>query len=168
MVWHSFSHAIDHSRGGWHTAPRQTVLVVQHEKAVRDRIRSTLEADGDVVIEARDALEALKTIFSLGRPVDLFLSDLIEPGLTGARGLLKRLPPTTSVLLLSLFPGEEVVLQDPGHAVDFLQSPFRPDALEKKVRELLDDRKNEEIASLRGPSPLSIVDAVTRRPKPTR
>jgi CheY-like chemotaxis protein len=141
MAWCSVSPAINRSRGAGPTSRRWTVLVVQREEAVRERIRGILEADGHAVVEAEDVLDTLETILSHGRPVDLVLSDLIEPGLTGPRGLLKRLASTTRVLLLSLFPGEEVILQDPGHDVALLQNPFRPDALGKKVRELLDDRK---------------------------
>jgi CheY-like chemotaxis protein len=141
MAWRSFWPAIDRSRGGRSTAPRQTVIVVQREEALRSLIRGILESDGHSVLEAGDALEALATIRSLGRPVDLVLSDLIEPGITGAGGLVGRLAPATRVLLLSLFPGEEDVPQDSDRTVALLQNPFRPDALGNKVRELLDDRK---------------------------
>jgi CheY-like chemotaxis protein len=141
MAWRSFWPAFDRSRGGRPTAPRQTVLVVQREEAVRWLIRGILECDGHAVVEAGDALEALATIRSLGRPVDLVLSDLIEPGLTGPGGLMGRLAPTTRVLLLSLFAGEEEIPQDSTHAVAVLQNPFRPDALGNKVRELLEERQ---------------------------
>jgi CheY-like chemotaxis protein len=139
MPWRSFWPAIDRSRGGRSTAPRQTVLVVQREEMLRSLIREILESDGHSVLEAGDALEALATIRSIGRPVDLVLSDAIEPGIAGAGGLVGRLAPATRVLLLSLFPGEEDLPEDSRRNIALLRNPFRPDVLGNKVRELLGD-----------------------------
>jgi CheY-like chemotaxis protein len=113
------------------------VLIVQHEEPVRALIRRALDSDGYDLLEAGDAAEAVSAVASAGGSFDLVVADVTEPGITGPNGLMKRLPPRTRVLLLSLFGGGPLDSSDSANTVVVLQNPFRADALRGMVRELL-------------------------------
>jgi DNA-binding NtrC family response regulator len=144
MPWHPFMPAFtldDVGGGGNEPSGRadRMVLILEREEPVRGLIRRILEADGHRVIEAGDVIEAATTISSLGRPVDLIIADLTEPGMCGPNGLTQRLFPATRVLLLALFSGDEVAPPHIREGAPVLRNPFREDALRDKVRELLEE-----------------------------
>jgi CheY-like chemotaxis protein len=140
MPWRPFLSAQDRSAGGGGVRRRPGVLVVLREDALRALIRRTLEDEGYRVLEVRDAAEALVALTVLERSVDLVLADLTEPGITGSDGLVKRLAPTTRVLLLSLFTEDDTTPDRAVEGVPVLRNPFRSDALRDKVREVLKGR----------------------------
>jgi PAS domain S-box-containing protein len=130
------------------TSPRgsETVLLAEDEDGVRALVRQVLRAGGYSVLEARDGAEALWLAGQHRGPVDLLITDVVMPGLDG-RGLAERLGqryPGLSVLYLSGYTDDAVVrhgvLQEKVH---FLQKPFAPDALARKVREVLDSRAGD-------------------------
>ncbi len=73
--------------------------------------------------------------------MDLLVTDVVMPG-TGGRvlaGLLRQRYPRMHVLYISGYTDDAVVRSGLGTAADaFLQKPFTPEALARKVRELLD------------------------------
>jgi CheY-like chemotaxis protein len=104
-------------------------------------VRQVLRAGGYAVLEAQDGAEALWLADRHSGPVDLLVTDVVMPGLDG-RGLAERLGgryPGLKVLYLSGYTDDVVfrrgVSQDEVH---FLQKPFSPTALARKVREVLD------------------------------
>jgi two-component system cell cycle sensor histidine kinase/response regulator CckA len=120
---------------------RETVLVVEDEEAVRRLIRTALEHNGYGVLLAADGVEALKLISSHTGPLDLLITDLAMPGMNGtevARKVKDRLP-GIEVLYISGYAEE---LRQSGEIDEsrFLQKPFTPQALARKVREMLDLR----------------------------
>jgi two-component system, cell cycle sensor histidine kinase and response regulator CckA len=124
-------------------APRgsETVLLVEDDEMVRRLAREVLEANGYRVLEAAGGAEAFALAQNAGRQLDLLLTDVVMPGASGkelaeAVGALR---PGLAVLYVSGYTDETIVhhgVLDAGTA--FLQKPFTPDALARKVREVLD------------------------------
>src|SRR6266566_7734702 len=119
----------------------ETILVVEDEEAVRSLSRRALEASGYTVLAAADGPDAVRLLERYGGPIHLVLTDVIMPGMNG-RELVQRLVqrrPGLRVLYMSGYPGDAIVHRgalEPGTA--FLQKPFMPEDLARKVREVLD------------------------------
>jgi CheY-like chemotaxis protein len=119
----------------------ETVLLAEDEDEVRALVRQVLQGGGYAVLEARDGAEALAVATRYGGPIDLLVTDVVMPGVDG-RGLAERLSgryPRLKVLYLSGYTDDAVVRrgvsQEEAH---FLQKPFSPAVLARKVREVLD------------------------------
>jgi signal transduction histidine kinase len=121
----------------------ETILLVEDEAPVRSVTRQLLERNGYTVREAADGPAALALLDGEAGPeqVDLLLTDVIMPGMSGrelADQLLVR-HPQLRVLFMSGYTGDAVVrhgMLQPGLA--YLEKPFRPPTLLRKVREVLD------------------------------
>jgi PAS domain S-box-containing protein len=120
---------------------RETVLLVEDEDGVRMLARLVLQTNGYTVLEARNGREALALAEGYARPIHLLLSDVVMPQTSG-REVADRLQatrPALRVLYISGYADDAIVhhgVLDPGLA--FLQKPFTPAALARKVREVLD------------------------------
>jgi PAS domain S-box-containing protein len=119
---------------------RETILLAEDEEGLRALNRRILESHGYRVLAARDAEEA-STLARGHAVVDMLVTDIVMPGASGrqlARRLLQERP-GLKVLYVSGYldgsAGAEAVLE-PG--ANFLQKPFTPDALLRRVREALD------------------------------
>jgi CheY-like chemotaxis protein len=94
-----------------------------------------------VVLAAADPAAAIRVVERHGGMIHLLLTDVVMPGLSG-RELADRLiarRPGLRVLYMSGYPGDAVVQHGAlpvGSA--FLQKPFSPDGLARKVRDVLD------------------------------
>jgi CheY-like chemotaxis protein len=119
----------------------ETILVVEDEEEVRTLTREALQLAGYTVQEARDGHEALRVSSPPAAPPDLLLTDVAMPQM-GGRTLADRLTarhPCLRVLYMSGHTDDTIVhhgVLDPG--VDVVQKPFTPDALARRVREILD------------------------------
>jgi two-component system cell cycle sensor histidine kinase/response regulator CckA len=119
----------------------ETILVVEDETVVRRLAVLGLRAQGYTVIEAADGVQALEAAGRFALELDLVVSDVIMPGMSGPE-LLKRLAlvaPRARRLLVSGHAESTVLpagLIDVGAA--FLPKPFTPERLARKVREVLD------------------------------
>jgi CheY-like chemotaxis protein len=93
------------------------------------------------VLEAGDGAEALRVATQHPGPIHLLLTDVVMPGL-GGRLLAERLSalhPASMVLYVSGYPDDAVVQRGIREGeVHFLQKPFSPSVLAKKVRDVLD------------------------------
>ena len=118
----------------------ETVLLVEDEDQVRRATKTVLERNGYVVLEARSGPEALDVAERYGRAIDLLLTDVVMPRMSG-RELADKLAfarPKTRVLFVSGYTENAIVrlgTLEPGIA--FLQKPLAPGALLRKVREVL-------------------------------
>jgi two-component system cell cycle sensor histidine kinase/response regulator CckA len=125
------------------TSPRgdETVLLVEDEAEVRDLAREILEHSGYTVLQACDSLEAVLMAEQHRGPIHLLLTDVIMPRLSG-RALVERLRPMRpemQVLYMSGYTNEAIVrhgVLDPDTL--FIQKPFTPDTLARKVRAAID------------------------------
>lgn len=119
----------------------ETVLLVEDEDGVRSLVRGILEAGGYKVLDANRPLKAWATCQQFDGPIHLLLTDVVMPQMNGPdlAEKLKLMRPNTKVLYMSGYTDGAIlyhgVLQ-PG--TPFLQKPFTPEVLARKVREVLD------------------------------
>jgi GAF domain-containing protein/CheY-like chemotaxis protein len=119
----------------------ETILLVEDEEAVRELARDILQANGYTVLDTQHGGEALLTCERHAGPIQLMVTDAVMPQMSG-RELGERLAPLRpemKVLYMSGYTDDAVVrhgVLDSGTA--FLQKPFTPDMLARKVREVLD------------------------------
>jgi CheY-like chemotaxis protein len=119
----------------------ETVLVVEDAPAVRAVTRQVLERQGYTVIEAAGGDAALQLAAAHAGPIHLLLTDVVMPGLSG-RQVAERLAirrPEMRVLYASGYTDDSIVrhgILEEGIA--YLQKPFTPDSLARKVRDVLD------------------------------
>ncbi len=118
----------------------ETILLVEDEAGVRKLVCEILQQRGYRVLEAASGEQALE-IAAREEHIDLLATDVVMPGI-GGRDLARELSskrPRLRVLFLSGYTDEVVA----GQGIltsesDFLQKPFAPEALARKVREILD------------------------------
>src|SRR5438309_890380 len=119
----------------------ETVLVVEDEAPVRNVARQVLERHGYTVLEAPSAEAALDIATRYSGTIHLLLTDVVMPGLNG-RELASRLVdlrPDARVIFMSGYTDDAVTrhgVLEPGSA--YVQKPFTPDAIARRVREVLD------------------------------
>ena len=117
------------------------MLLVEDDVAVRGLVAEVLRRRGYRVLEAPGGEEAVEAIARHAGPVHLLVTDVVMPGM-GGQELTRRLleaRPGLRVLLISGYSGERTEVGDlPAGPVAFLQKPFSPGALARKVRDLLD------------------------------
>jgi PAS domain S-box-containing protein len=120
---------------------RETILVVDDEAGIRGLVRKILKREHYQVLEAGSAEEALTIAVSRAAPIDLLLTDVMLPGLSGPE-LARRMyeaSPALRVLYISGYtddPAVEAGQFPPG--AQFLAKPFTLTALLRAVRETLD------------------------------
>jgi NO-binding membrane sensor protein with MHYT domain/nitrogen-specific signal transduction histidine kinase/CheY-like chemotaxis protein len=119
---------------------RETILVVEDEDAVRDFAARALRQYGYSVLVARRAQEALLIVAEHPGAIDVVLADVIMPHTSGPSLMTKirDLRPAARVVFMSGFTenalGHHGVLESSHH---FLQKPFSPEGLARKIREAL-------------------------------
>jgi PAS domain S-box-containing protein len=122
----------------------ETVLLVEDETQVRELARQLLETEGYTVLESVNGEEALAICERSQVNINLLLTDVVMPQMSG-RELAERLMPThpqLRVLYMSGYTDDAIVhhglLKDSNDPTEFIQKPFTPDALARKVRAVLD------------------------------
>jgi signal transduction histidine kinase/ActR/RegA family two-component response regulator len=120
---------------------RETVLLTEDEDPVRRLTKTILELNGYQVLEATCGDEALSIYKSHRGQIDLILTDVVMPRMSGRElaQTLQTIRPDIKILYLSGYTDDAIVrhgLLD--QEMSFLQKPFTPDALLRKVREVLD------------------------------
>ncbi len=118
-----------------------TVLVVEDDEDVRRLTHKVLQGRGYTVLVSENGPEALRVAAQHAGPIQLLVTDVVMPGMSGREVGLLLAPgrPEMRVLYLSGYADESIVhhgVLEPGLA--FLQKPFTPEALARKVREVLD------------------------------
>ncbi len=120
----------------------ETVLVVEDDERVRALARKVLEQAGYRVLVAAGGTEALATAESHDGPIDLLMTDVVMPGMSG-RTLTRRLTqrhPDLKVLYMSGYSDEDIAQHGVFEAgTAFIKKPFTPTLLTKKLREVLDE-----------------------------
>ena len=122
----------------------ETVLVVDDEDGVRRVAREFLKIKGFSVLEAREAREAIHVASQHAGPIHVLLTDVVMPGMKGEELVeqISALRPDVKVLYMSAYTEDAVLnlgILAPG--TNFIEKPFGPDDLARKVREVLHGRK---------------------------
>jgi PAS domain S-box-containing protein len=119
----------------------ETILLVEDDKSVRNLVERVLKSRGYDVLAAEDGGDALELASNVAMPMDLVLTDIVMPEMSG-RELVEALHsgrPALRVLYMSGYTDDEIVrrgLNDPG--MSFIQKPFTADNLAMQVRKVLD------------------------------
>jgi signal transduction histidine kinase len=122
-------------------AGSETILLAEDQPEVRSIACAVLRRYGYTVLEAGDGAEALAIVGRHRQKIHLLLSDVVMPSMSGPElaRLVQAEQPGIRVLYASGYTDDAIVrhgVLDPG--VAFLQKPFTPSALLRKIREMLD------------------------------
>jgi two-component system cell cycle sensor histidine kinase/response regulator CckA len=118
----------------------ETILLVEDAEALRVMIRELLETAGYLVLESSDPEEALGRLRVHQGPVDLVLTDVVMPRMSGPDlvGNVRKVRPGIRALYMSGYTNEAIgrhgVLEQ---GTQFLQKPFTSEALLRKIMETL-------------------------------
>jgi CheY-like chemotaxis protein len=118
---------------------KKTILVVDDEPEIRKLVGAMVTTYGYNVLTADSGNHAL-TLFKKHRPIDLLLTDVVAPGMSGPMlaDKLTEMQPGLKVLFMSGYDNTHVVqhyVVDKGHAL--LTKPFDMETLRAKVQEML-------------------------------
>ncbi|UCG79210.1 MAG: response regulator [Nitrospirota bacterium] len=119
----------------------ETVLVVEDDDLTRKMINDTLEPLGYVVINARDGEEALEKYLDKNKKVDLLLTDVVMPGISGL-DLAERINKTDKEIKIIFMTGyADKSITSKSELIsssDMVLKPLRPGVIARKIREVLD------------------------------
>ncbi|MEA3244943.1 MAG: MASE1 domain-containing protein [Gemmatimonadota bacterium] len=121
----------------------ETVMIVEDQTGVRKAAARVLRSAGYQVVEARDGDDALRRISDPGARVDLLLTDVVLPTISGPElaDLVRAMRPTMKMLFTSGYTGEwPVGIDHVEGTARLVPKPFTPDDLTRSVREALDAR----------------------------
>jgi two-component system cell cycle sensor histidine kinase/response regulator CckA len=119
----------------------ETVLIAEDESSARALAARVLREQGYTVFEAPDGMEALRVARELSGKIDLVLTDVVMPKISGTElvSQIEAMKPGVKALYLSGYTDSAVVhhgLLDSN--VAFLQKPFTVENLARKVREVIE------------------------------
>ncbi len=124
-------------------AGNKTILLVEDNSEVRSLIRQVLQKQGYALLEAQDGQEALQVTARHTGPIHLLLTDMIMPGMSG-KSLAERLSQmrdNLKIMFISGYVDSEIMNEKPLNSdAVFLQKPFTPSTLARKVQDLLGDK----------------------------
>ena len=118
------------------TRDAETILIVEDQEATAQITRILLESWGYTVLEARSGPEALEILSKDGAGVELVLTDVIMPGMTGTQlaSEIRSRRPELRFVFMSGYPSDQLNQPD----IAFLPKPFNPSSLSRMIRKELD------------------------------
>ena len=122
----------------------ETILLVEDDVQVREVLGMVLRKQGYVVLDVQNAGEAFLLCEQPGTRVDLLVTDVVMPGMSGPQlaERLEALRPDLPVLYISGYAEDAIVQHGVLHPdIEFLAKPVLPDAFARKVRTILDARR---------------------------
>jgi PAS domain S-box-containing protein len=120
----------------------ERILLVEDDAAVRSLVHQILQREGYNVLVASDGHDALGILIKQNPALDLLLTDVVMPGMSGRElaDRVKETRPGLKVLFMSGHTEDAIVKQGViDRGLDLLPKPFAPDVLTRKVREVLGD-----------------------------
>lgn len=122
---------------------RETILLAEDDPTVREFSARVLRDLGYTVLDAGDGKEAILISSKYAGRIHLLVTDVVMPGMSGGdlAGRVVSIRPGTKVLFMSGYTDDTVVRHGVLKSeIAFLQKPFAPEALARKVREVLESR----------------------------
>ena len=119
----------------------ETVLLVEDDEMVRGLAQTILASHRYTVMPARNAEEAIEVAQNHGGVIDLVVTDMVMSGMGGLvlAERLRQLRPGIKVIVTSGYAGRgQEFIESLGSQAAFLQKPYTPESLMKKVRDVLD------------------------------
>ena len=119
---------------------KRTILVVDDEAEIRKLVGAMVSQSGYTVLTADSGEHALVLYKNNKGPIDLLITDVIAPGMSGPMlaDKLTEIQPDLKVLYISGYDNTHVVQKyvvEKGHAL--LSKPFTVEEMKAKVREML-------------------------------
>lgn len=132
----------------------ETILLVEDDAAVRELVRDELLKLGYRVFEAKNGLEACLVGTQQMGALQLLLTDVVMPGMSGTELAqhLRVIKPDLKLLFISGYT-DDVGIGAGDSASAYLQKPFTPESLSKVVRDLLDAPQPSTSKTGREPQP---------------
>jgi two-component system, cell cycle sensor histidine kinase and response regulator CckA len=118
----------------------ETILLVEDEAGLRDVAANMLQSVGYKVIKAENGPEALAIVNACSENIDLVLTDIVMPGMSGSELLkeLRSLRPSIKALYMSGYAGQQLApYTDNASELELVEKPFTKKALLRKVRACL-------------------------------
>lgn len=122
---------------------RETILLAEDDPTVREFSARVLRDLGYTVLDAGDGKEAILISSKYAGRIHLLVTDVVMPGMSGGdlAGRVVSIRPGTKVLFMSGYTDDTVVRHGVLESeIAFLQKPFAPEALARKVRDVLESR----------------------------
>ncbi|MCG8642776.1 MAG: response regulator [Desulfobacterales bacterium] len=122
----------------------ETILIVEDDICLRKVIISILDQYGYATFEAEDGLQALQLCTEPDRTLDLMITDVVMPQMNGKESAdqIVSLHPNLKVLFISGYTDNAIVHHGVlSKGLNFLEKPFTPERLLKKVRNVLDQQR---------------------------
>ena len=127
----------------------ETVLVVEDAEPLRLLICEALKSSGCTVLSAPEAQEALRILNQQTGVIHMLVTDVIMPGMNGPAlaKQVRELRPGIKILYMTGYSGEFVRSDMLIPGVSFIQKPFTPADLRRKIRKMLSDRPAAKAAA---------------------
>ena len=125
----------------------ETILLVDDSEPLRTAVAGVLKMNGYSILQASDGKTALELFARFSGVIDLVITDVIMPGMSGrelAQHLAKERP-GVKVLFMSGYTDDVIRLHGlKGPDSTFLSKPVTMQALLSKIRNLLEEGKTDE------------------------
>ena len=128
----------------------ETILVVEDAAPLRDLVCQALSVSGCTVLSAPEAQEALRILSQQKGLIHLLITDVIMPGMNGPAlaKQVRAMRPETKILYMTGYSGEFVRSDMLIPGVSFIQKPFTPADLRRKIRKMLADKPATKAAAV--------------------
>jgi len=121
----------------------ETILIVEDEEAVLELVEMSLKELGYKILTAKDGLQAIEKVKEYNDKIDLVLSDVVMPNMSGKEVAekVRDYYPEIAVCFMSGYTDNAIM----HHGIleankNFIQKPFAPKNLAKLIRKILDEK----------------------------
>ncbi|HKC00745.1 MAG TPA: response regulator, partial [Terriglobales bacterium] len=134
---------IEHSKPVKQARGFETILVVEDEEPLRALVAGFLESNGYTVLQASEGKEGIHLAQEHGQPIDLLMTDVVMPGMSGSElaTAIRAFLPHVKLLFMSGYTSDLIaehgVLENDA---TLLEKPFTKDSLLTKVRVALESQ----------------------------